>query len=51
MKDWKAAARNWANREKEKPVKTVKNSFDYVDQRRYSAEDLKELERKLLRRT
>lgn len=46
MKDWQAAARNWARRDKPKPSK----GFDYENQRNYSADDYAALERRLLAR-
>lgn len=46
MKDWQAAARNWARRDKPKTSK----GFDYENQRNYTAEDYAALERRLLAR-
>lgn len=46
MKDWQAAARNWARRDKPKPSK----GFDYENQRNYTADDYAALERRLLAR-
>lgn len=47
MKDWQAAARNWARRDK--PAKPSKG-FDYENQRNYTADDYAALERRLLAR-
>ena len=49
MKDWQAAARNWARRDTQKPAKASKG-FDYENQRNYSADDYAALERRLLAR-
>lgn len=49
MKDWQAAARNWARRDTQKPAKPSKG-FDYENQRNYSADDYAALERRLLAR-
>ena len=46
MKDWQAAARNWARRDKPKTSK----GFDYENQRNYTADDYAALERRLLAR-
>lgn len=46
MKDWQAAARNWARRDKPKSSK----GFDYENQRNYTADDYAALERRLLAR-
>lgn len=49
MKDWQAAARNWARRDTQKPAKASKG-FDYENQRNYTADDYAALERRLLAR-
>lgn len=49
MKDWQAAARNWARRDTQKPAKPSKG-FDYENQRNYTADDYAALERRLLAR-
>lgn len=47
LTDWKAGVRYWETTEK----KAAKKGFDYENQRQYSPEDYKALERQLLRRT